>query len=165
MSGIVFLYLENPWVQFYCWSQPLTGPDFLWFQCWLSLDPFGFGLKQTWTQPRPSWLHTDSFPNTKIRSLAAARLRPWLKPAWREKSQWHTLLIRISAIDFSVSSSMNWPKMSYYALCRLPVKQKLHSTQSSCDWELCFDQWRLQLRFFNSIRLLCPQQLLTVEKI
>lgn len=73
----------------------------------------------------------------------------WTNLTWWKITVTRSLLIRMaSAIDFSVMPSMNWLKMSYYALCQLPVKQKLHSTQSNYGWELSL-LWSMPASFGN----------------
>lgn len=103
-------------------------------------------------------------------------MRIWLQPSsnpdWsphrvkKNPTVTHSLLIcMIGVIDFSVSSLINWLKISYYTLWQLSVRQKLYSTQSNYSQEPHFDQWRLQLRYFSTIGLFGLKQLLTVKKI
>lgn len=126
-------------------------------QSWTLLDLL---LSRLEMKPAPDWHFSQ---HIKIRTVAPARLQSWAKLKRKITVTRALFILMISAIDFSVSLLMNWLKMSYYALFQLPVKQKVHRTQSLYGRELCFDQWGIQLRFFFSIRRLCRKQLLTVE--
>lgn len=117
----------------------------IWSWSWLSLVLFD-SLKQTWNLQRPARLcpaPTDSLLSIRNHEPAciSTQFLTHADMKWKTTVT-HTLLIpTIRAIDFSVSLLMNWLKMSYYALCQLPVKQD-YSNQSSYGQKLCFDQLR-----------------------